>query len=182
MKTNLIFAEAIKECMKRNSLDDITVKQIAEKAKLSRQTFYRQFLDKYDLVNWYFDQLLFQSFKEMGESKSITEGLTKKLTFIQNESTFFNCAFQSQSQNSLIEHDTQQIIKFYENLIKKKSQMPIPNEINFSLEMYCIGSVHKTVLWLEKGQRETPRELAELLILALPHNIKDYFKTLDIQI
>lgn len=182
MKTKLSLAKAIKECMKYQTLDEITVMQITNTANLSRQTFYRLFLDKYDLVNWYFDQLLFQSFKEMGEGKTITEGLTKKLTFIQKEATFFNCAFQSDTHNSLVAHDTKQITKFYTELLQRKIQSTIPKEIIFSLEMYCIGSVQKTVKWLNQGLNKTPRELANLLVLSLPENLKNYYKALDIRI
>lgn len=182
MKTKLHFAIAIKECMKYQTLDEITVKQISKAAQLSRQTFYRNFLDKYDLVNWYFDQLLFQSFKEMGEGKTITEGLTKKLIFIKKEATFFNSAFHSETQNSLIEHDIAQIIKFYSELLERKNHSTIPKEIKFSLEIYCIGSVYKTVNWLKYGLKETPRELANLLVNSLPQNLKKYYEELDIRI
>lgn len=56
-------AEAVKQLMGRQSLEDITVKEITGEAGVSRQTFYRHFLDKYDLVNWYFDELLANSFR-----------------------------------------------------------------------------------------------------------------------
>ena len=59
---------SIGECMKQYPLEDITVDQVARGAGLSRQTFYRHFRDKYDLINWYFDKLLLESFDEMGES------------------------------------------------------------------------------------------------------------------
>lgn len=30
---------------------------------------YRNFKDKYDLINWYFDKILLESFEHMGEGK-----------------------------------------------------------------------------------------------------------------
>ena len=50
-KTKYKLAEAMKECMKTSKVDAITVKQLAEKCGLTRQTFYRNFLDKFDLIN-----------------------------------------------------------------------------------------------------------------------------------
>ncbi len=41
-------AASIKECMKTTPVDRITVKDIVEGSGLTRQTFYRNFLDKYD--------------------------------------------------------------------------------------------------------------------------------------
>ena len=54
-ETKYIFAQAIKELIKNRPLDKITVTDIVIKAGMTRQTFYRYFMDKYDLVNWYFE-------------------------------------------------------------------------------------------------------------------------------
>ena len=57
-KTKYRLARSMKECMKTMSVDNITVKQITENCGVTRQTFYRNFMDKFDLINWYFDKLL----------------------------------------------------------------------------------------------------------------------------
>lgn len=49
------FAKAIKSLIKTQPLDKITVTDIVFQAGKTRQTFYRHFQDKYDLVNWYFE-------------------------------------------------------------------------------------------------------------------------------
>ena len=61
-KTKYRLAQAVKECMKTTPVDKITVKEIVEACQVTRQTFYRNFQDKYDLINWYFDKLLQESF------------------------------------------------------------------------------------------------------------------------
>lgn len=65
-KTKYKLAESVKECMKTAPVDKITVKNIVEGCGVTRQTFYRNFLDKYDLINWYFDKLVLQSFEQIG--------------------------------------------------------------------------------------------------------------------
>mgnify|MGYP005938086493 CR=1 FL=1 len=50
-KTKYRLAQAIKECMKTTPVDRITVKEIVETCQVTRQTFYRNFQDKYDLIN-----------------------------------------------------------------------------------------------------------------------------------
>ena len=54
-KTKYRLARSMKECMKTMSVDNITVKQITENCGVTRQTFYRNFMDKFDLINWYFE-------------------------------------------------------------------------------------------------------------------------------
>ena len=70
-RTKYRLAEAMKECMKTTPVDNITVTQLTELCGVTRQTFYRNFIDKYDLINWYFDILLHKSFEHMGSGKNI---------------------------------------------------------------------------------------------------------------
>ena len=62
---------------------------------------YRNFLDKYDLINWYFDKLLARSFEHMGRGTTVLDSLEKKFTYIQEEKAFFAAAFRYDRQNSL---------------------------------------------------------------------------------
>nr|WP_022750337.1 TetR/AcrR family transcriptional regulator C-terminal domain-containing protein [Lachnobacterium bovis] len=173
-------AMAMKECMKTTSVDNITVKQIVKECGLSRQTFYRHFIDKYDLINWYFDLLLEQSFKEMGDGETIREGLVKKFTYIREESLFFTMAFKVDQQNNLKEHDFIMIYEFYCRLIREKTNA-IPDErIRKILEMYCSSSIYMTVKWVLKGMKESESELADLMIGAMPREIYDLYVKLEI--
>lgn len=86
-------ADAMKACMKKTPVEKITVKEIVEECGTTRQTFYRNFQDKYDLINWYFDKILQESFEHMGEGRTIYEGLVNKFHYIQNEKLFFQGGF-----------------------------------------------------------------------------------------
>ena len=52
-KVKYRLADAMKSCMKKAPVEKITVKEITEECGVTRQTFYRNFQDKYDLINWY---------------------------------------------------------------------------------------------------------------------------------
>lgn len=75
--TRYVFAQSIKDLMYKQALDKITVTDIVRHSGLTRQTFYRYFKDKYDLVNWYFERLADKSFLQIGNSETLQEGLTK---------------------------------------------------------------------------------------------------------
>lgn len=66
-RTKYELADAMKRCMKTAPVEKITVKEIVEACGVTRQTFYRNFQDKYDLINWYFAKILLESFEHMGE-------------------------------------------------------------------------------------------------------------------
>ena len=76
-------ADAMKLCMKSAPLEKITVGEIVGACGTTRQTFYRHFKDKYDLVNWYFDKILLESFEHMGEGQTVYEGLVNKFHYIE---------------------------------------------------------------------------------------------------
>lgn len=52
--TKIALANSLKELMDKKSVDNISIKEITDKCKLNRKSFYYHFKDKYDLVNWIF--------------------------------------------------------------------------------------------------------------------------------
>lgn len=173
-------ADSIKECMKTIPVDRITVKNIVEGCGTTRQTFYRHFLDKYDLINWYFDKLVLASFAQMGQGATVYEGLVKKFHFIRQERVFFAEAFRSDDRNSLKEHDFDLILQFYlDKMMEKTGRLP-NEEIRFLLEMYCRGSVYMTVKWVLTGMKSTPEEIAKSLVDAMPEKLGREFRVLGL--
>jgi len=178
-KTKYRLAESMKECMCHTPVDAITVRQITENCGLTRQTFYRNFLDKFDLINWYFGKILDQSFEHMGRETSVYDALVRKFTYIEQEKQFFAAAFCYDEQNSLREHDFELILAFYENLIQEKTGCKMKEEMHDLLEMYCRSSVYMTVKWVLGKKMAAPEGLAELMVEAMPVKLKELFEKLD---
>ena len=178
-KTKYRLAESMKECMCHTPVDAITVRQITENCGLTRQTFYRNFLDKFDLINWYFGKILDQSFEHMGRGTSVYDALVRKFTYIEQEKQFFAAAFRYDEQNSLREHDFELILAFYENLIQEKTGCKMKEEMHDLLEMYCRSSVYMTVKWVLGKKMAAPEGLAELMVEAMPVKLKELFEKLD---
>ena len=165
-KTKYRLAESMKECMCHTPVDAITVRQITENCGLTRQTFYRNFMDKFDLINWYFDKLLIKSFEYMGQGKTVQEGLQLKFSYIGEEKEFFRAAFRYDRQNSL--------------RIQLKTGAPASDDIRFLLEMYCHGSISMTIEWVLSGMAASPEDLARLMVEAMPAKLADLFASFGI--
>ena len=179
-KVKYRLADAMKSCMKKAPVEKITVKEITEECGVTRQTFYRNFQDKYDLINWYFDKILIESFAHMGEGKTVYEALVNKFHYIQEEKLFFKAAFKNDTQNCLRDHDFQLILRFYENQIQEKTKQPIPENLHFQLEMYCQGSVYMTTQWVLGDMKKRPEEMARNLVAAMPAELETLFKKLEL--
>ncbi len=161
-------ASSIKKLMEQTSLERITVTDVVKDAGVTRQTFYRHFRDKYDLVNWCFDILARECFEQMGVTLSLREGLILKFDFIRREGVFFAQAFKSSDYNSIKQHDYDFILEFYTNIIRRQTGKPLDEEIRFILELYCHGSISMTVEWAVSGMEKSSETLADCLIEALP--------------
>ena len=173
-------ADAMKSCMGKMSVEKITVKEIVDACGTTRQTFYRNFQDKYDLINWYFDKILLESFEHMGQGKTIYEGLVRKFQYIEQESAFFRAAFRTDEQNCLKEHDFELILQFYKDLIARRTSRPLGEELQFLLEMYCQGSVYMTVKWILTGMKDTPEAMAVKLVEAMPPKLAKVMEELGL--
>lgn len=179
-KTKYKLAASMKECMKQMPVDKITVKNIVEGCGVARQTFYRNFLDKYDLINWYFDKILAESFRQMGKGETVYESLVNKFEYIQMEQLFFRAAFKNDEQNNLKDHDFELIRQFYVDQIEDKSHRKISEKLLFQLEMYCQGSVFMTTQWVLGNRQYTPQELARLLTDSMPADLEKVFRELKL--
>lgn len=178
--TKYKLADSVKQCMKTTPVDRITVKDIVEGCNLTRQTFYRNFKDKYDLINWYFDKLVQQSLGKIETGSTVRDSLARKFAFILEEKAFFCGAFRSDDQNSLKEHDFELILQFYHNLIARRMSRPLEEELQFQLELYCRGSVYMTVQWVLGGMKDTPHQMADKLVDAIPPKLAEVFATLGL--
>ena len=82
-----------KECMKTTrSMRSLSARSRSAAAS-PRQTFYRNFLDKYDLINWYFDKPSPALNIWDAGPRSLTVW-RKNFIYIQEKKTFFAAAFR----------------------------------------------------------------------------------------
>lgn len=169
-RTKWVLADSIRDLMRTMPLDKISVKAITENCQTSRQTFYRNFRDKYDLVNWYFDQIVQKTIRQMGISLTLREGLKKKFDYMLEDKAFFMSVFTSQDYNNLLDYDYRCILNFYQDVAA--SNGPVTEEIRFLLAFYCHGSMDMTAAWVHGGMTLAPDAMADRLTEAMPEKLR----------
>ena len=178
--TKYKLADAAKRLMETTSLSRMTVTDIVDEAGLTRQTFYRNFKDKYALVNWYFDKEALKTIRQMGISCSLEEGLTGKFKCMENNKVFFMSAFTAHGCNSLVEYDYHLIYTFYRDAILKKDPDAFTDEIDFLLQVYSYGAVQMIVHWTADGMQIKAERFAQLLVEAFPIKVRTLLEGLDL--
>lgn len=92
-------AESLKTYLRRLPFSKITVEDICEAAQVSRRSFYRQFRDKYELLNWLYDYE-FCRFVDERQDKTIWDYYPDICRHLYCDREFFLNAFSVTGQNS----------------------------------------------------------------------------------
>ena len=149
--TKYRLAEAMKTCMKTTSVDDITIRQIVEVCGVTRQTFYRNFLDKYDLVNWIYQQLLHATTRRIGIDLTWEQAVRSKLEIMKNNAEFFSEIFSVTHSEGLLNTEAELVFDYYQDNLMRLVGKKLNELETYSLKIYCYGATRMTAEWICSG-------------------------------
>lgn len=149
--------------LEKYKYEDISISQICKQANINRSTFYCHYTDINDLiikVEKKFAQETAGIFN-FGERRS-HEAMVEMFTFVKKNKYFYK-AFLNIPYITLAEHDTkakclEHVGKDYE--IKSSIDMGLYYRGSF----FGAGIKEMCRIWLERNCKETPEEMASLLI------------------
>lgn len=79
-------ADSLRDLLKHEAIEKVTVDQICQEAKVHRSTFYRYFTDKYDLMYYSFERLMIARIDENNVIDSIIEIIVNDKELFRNVS------------------------------------------------------------------------------------------------
>lgn len=168
---------AMVELLKIKSFNQITVKNICEKAKISRSGFYLHYMDKYDLIEKYQLELMTyinQMIEETSKEKlSMEETMTKLLYFFKDEGQLLGLLI---SNKGSIEIQTQVKKMLQQNALKHvipHINLPLDNETERYYLVIFFSNAMLGLLqeWINTGQKEKPEELVKILSKLIPYEL-----------
>jgi AcrR family transcriptional regulator len=143
----------------------VTVRDITKRAMINRSTFYRYYLDKYDLLDQYMAgvyELTGGSEEPEAEGMEALPGPVKLLRHIQQYADFFRVMLGTKGDPAFIERfrqNTEQ--RFRSWAIEDHNPTGAPFELRIKYLSYAgVGAI---VWWLEHGQHISPEQLARWL-------------------
>ncbi len=164
-------AEAFKELLRSCTLEEATTEQIVSKAKLSRQTFYKNFSDKYELAFWCYEYditPIFESYVK-GEITFHDMNLGMLRIFRKDKEFYGNLFMNFELQNSFFQQFHNYSISTWTIIFGRQQS----KELFMVYKLYTYGCNNMILDWVISGMKESDEEMAELFDIALPECMKN---------
>lgn len=166
------FVQALELLLKKKPLAKITVAEICKESGLSRQTFYRHFLDIYDLANYshkYLDQLSSLIFVE---THNIEESIFYTLESLQKNQNLFKRISRDDHQNSFFAYFCQAIQDDQIDYIGKDNLSDIDL---LALKIYAFGATQAIFAWIQGEIKCPARTLAKCISESYPNRLSKFY-------
>lgn len=153
--TKKALAEGLKTHLRSVPFSKITVDDICDAAEVSRRSFYRHFMDKYELLNWLYDYEFCQVVEAQGY-KTIWEYYPDICKHLYQDKDFFLHAFSVYGQNSFREFCTEKLYPILMNDFG--SAFPNEDVARFVLERITNATFDGFQWWLSQDPCMSPEE------------------------
>ena len=150
-------------------LGKITVREICEQAEIHRSTFYAHYRDVYDLVEKVersmSRQLTETFFRKLDEKASARDCFTEIFAFIREHCEFY-LYYLTESRQSGVLQMAWDIIRERINkadIAPESFGVRTLEEMEYHGAFFLLGMTAVVRMWLQKGCRETPAELYDII-------------------
>lgn len=177
--TKALIGESLKVLMRNHPFEKITIKMITDEAGVIRPTFYNYFCDKYEVVEWIFNEYIIEKVRAMFEQKMYTEGLKLLFVCMKSDCAFYRKAFEITGQNAF----TDIIRNSLHNLfLSEMSEIYIENQTNNPLvtaelvaAFYANSLSNLLQMWIQSNNQQcTAENMVEAYAYLLSHRIQDF--------
>lgn len=155
--TKKALAAAFGTIMEEEGLSKITIGKICEKCEMNRKSFYYHFRDKYDLINWIFDNDI-SGLKI--NSKQDGSFLTYLCEILWEKRRFYRQVFKISGQNSFKEYLKEILVQ---RVLSAHLEQDNTEYRDFYTEFLSDAIVCAIEKWLDEKQGKTPQEFSELI-------------------
>jgi len=145
--------ESLLILMGKKPFDEISIQEITAKAGVNRSTYYRNFTSKTEIINYYFDNLHKEYYKDM----------TPDITTEQNLYELFNYYYKHKEDLLLIHKNglshliLDSLNKLFKLTIKKQTYEEV-----YKAYFYAGGVFNSLLLWLSNNMNNKSRHIYEL--------------------
>lgn len=151
----------LKECMKVEPFDKVTVDKICDQTGVCRRTFYRHYLDKYELLNCVFEKDFIEPYLSI-KKNSLWDYFPIVCEILYKDRKFYSKALKVEGQNSFR--------KFVATMVKDNIRQDIGEYFLTEQELECGVRVllnmyyEAYVLWLDAEEPMEPEAFSKSVL------------------
>lgn len=169
-------AEALMQMICETNLDSIRVQDIAQRAGISKATFYRLFHDKYEVMFWVYlspvDPLVcaspaLKNWKDW--SRACHEHIRQNLPFYKKVLGYDGQNSLMESMAQYFQHNMKRDICRIEGIAR------LPAQLHFTVEAFSYVCVYVLVWWVRNDCSSTSDTLLSYVEGCMPDCLKPYF-------
>lgn len=170
--TKRVLAQTLKELIKTQPFEKISVSDICNACGVSRKTFYYHFLDKYALVEWIFDNEFITMLRQ-SDIHELWSFIRALCDYFYREHSFYAQLLNFEGQNSFRQYFREFMFHTIEPFIlpENAETIAIANKeglVPNTAEDFYVRFLTDAILiaifrWLTGGTKQTPEEFVTLL-------------------
>ncbi|MCU5746785.1 TetR/AcrR family transcriptional regulator [Staphylococcus sp. SQ8-PEA] len=167
VKTRQIINDSFFELFNTIGFDNITVKNITDKAQIGRKTFYLHYMDKFDLLDSIVDKK-FKELEDICEAKKelgLKEGTKIWFDYFEKNKSFFNRLFNIQIANQY----KKKLQLFIANELKKKEELEhltkTQPDYELFIQFFASGVIELINIFLTKKESQKEHIVSQLVYL-----------------
>lgn len=164
-------ADAMSDLLKKNHVESISVTMISQKAGISRQTFYRYFLDIYDLIEWIYlnDKSIGLNFYD--RSGDFETALHINLLIMHKNKEFYVNTRTIKGGSFYLDICYQRSVNNFVRYLSKYHKLT--RDLKFSVEFFSAAYAYTLFVWIKNDMKTSPDELADSIYMNMSKDLKD---------
>jgi probable dihydroxyacetone kinase regulator len=168
-----ILAESLEDLMNERQIGKISVSEIVSNCETTRQTFYNNFKDKYDLMTWVYLSDEEKYTNRLWENYTWRDSTLDTCKFLFQKRRFYLSAFSEHGQNSLFDYAINHTLDDSIEYIKKQRRYAkIEGELLFGLKLYFGGMMKLCLEWLKGDISLNPEQMFTMTMKCMPEMVK----------
>ncbi len=163
MRTKKKMADALKELMQNNSFEKITVSDIADGAKIHRQTFYYHFQDRYELLDWLLYYELLVPLLDGFTFENMYEKLETMFATMRDDKKFYQNALRINKED-LTRYVSRVATEQFTEVVRSIGEstgvrVADPESDGVIAEFFGYGITGVVLSWASRGMKESPETM-----------------------
>lgn len=177
LKSKAWITESLLTLMKEKDFDKITITEMINKADLTRQTFYRNFESKENVLYEYVSKLYKDCFDEIDKmsEKNIRNIFITYFDYWHKTKDFLLLVIKCKLNYNIMDFYYPFMSDYFDKSIMNLHGKST-TEIGYIKYFLFGGLVQVKTHWMENGFKETPEELADLVLGSINPSIYEIIK------